>query len=318
MKYKRTETCLKHPEKSLFVRRFISTLILLVLFLACGCLVKKPIAYNELTMKVIRGGYPKSMAVLPFKNTTSEEQIDELVRISFYSHFSVRPYRDIELLKIDKEINNHDKIDYSKISNSYVRKWGQILKCDALIVGEVIQFRRLFLGVYSQIKLAVHIAIWDTRTGNKIWDDHHVVRSHEGGVPFHLAEVPLIVIKSGLNLLEKEKVKVTDELCRYLTQRIPAPVEVINDQDSETKYTFELQVGAFIDEQRADTLLDELREKGYPAFIQRKEKENGWWSRVLLGPYEIRQEAIETQRKIQKDLSVNSFVVHKIPDAQVD
>jgi hypothetical protein len=269
-------------------------------------------------MKVIRGGYPKSMAVLPFRNNTTEAHLDELVRISFYSHFSVRPYKDIEIFKIDKAINTIDKIDHNKISNSYIKKWGQILGCDALIVGEVTQFRRLFLVVYSQIKLSAHIAIWDTRTGRKIWDDHHVVRSHEGGVPFHLTEVPLIAIKSGLNLLEKEKVKVADQLCRYLTGRIPAPVEVITDQSATARYTFELQAGAFIDEQRADTLLNELREKGYPAFIQRKEKENGWWSRVLLGPYENRQEAIETKNKIQKDLNIDSFIVRQILDAQVE
>lgn len=301
-----------------FISGWLALLVILSFFqLACGCLAKQSIVYHELTMKVARGSYPKSMAVLPFINNTTEEKIEQLVRISFYSHFSVRPYRDLELHIIDNIIKQNRTIDYSLISDSYIKEWGQLLGCDALIFGEVTQFQRLFLGIYSQIKLAAHITIWDTKTGQKIWDDQHVARSHEGGVPFHFTEIPLIAIKSGLNLRDKEKVGTTDELCRYLAARIPVPLQDVMDAPERAPtYKYELQAGAFIDDGRADILLEELRDKGYPAFIQRKEDENGWWNRVLLGPYDDRKEAIETKCRIQKDLNIDSFIVRKMADAE--
>lgn len=311
MKGKKIETCLKDLSTDVFVWRLAFIGIFLLLLTACGCLAKKSIVYHDLTMNVARGDYPKTMAVLPFKNNTMEQNIEDLVRVSFYSHFSPRPYKDIELYKIDKAVTEKQPIDYELISDRYVKEWGKLLGCDAVIFGEVTHFQRLFLGIYSQIKLSCRIMIWDTKTGKKIWDDEHVVRSHEGGVPFHFAEIPLIAIKSGLNLLEKEKVRAADELCRYLAGRIPAPVDMGSDNSKEPRYIFELQAGAFLDEKRADNLLEGLRAKGYPTYIQRREKQDGLWNRVLLGPYEDQKEAIETKDRIQKDLGLESFIVRK-------
>jgi len=318
MKNKNTETGLNYLSKKIVIRYITAILIISDLIFIFGCPAKNPIIYHELTLKVVRDNYPKSMAVLPFINKSAEEKIDELVRISFYSHFSARPYIDIELHQIDKKITNHKGIDADMPSKADLKKWGQMLGCDAIIIGEVNQFKRIYLGVYSQIKLAAYISIWDTKTGQKIYDDQHVVRSHEGGVPFHLAEVPLIAIKSGLHLLEKEKVRAVDELCRYLTGRIPAPVEMTMEQKPAPIYTYELQVGAFIDGERADSLLGLLREKGYPAFIRKKEKNSGTWNRVILGPYEKMQEAVNIRNKIKGELNIHSFIVQKKTDTAME
>jgi hypothetical protein len=67
------------------------------------------------------------------------------------------------------------------------------------------------------------VEMWDTRTGRKIWSETHVSRKHEGGIPLTVTDIPMIGIRSGMNLTETAKVETVDDLSRQLTGRIPVP-----------------------------------------------------------------------------------------------
>ena len=97
------------------------------------------------------------------------------------------------------------------------------MSCDAVVIGEVTEYQKVYAGFYSQMAVGASITVWDTRTGKKIWSDEHVTRNHEGGIPLAITDIAMIGIRSGLNLTESEKVKTVDELSRYLTSRIPLP-----------------------------------------------------------------------------------------------
>jgi hypothetical protein len=51
------------------------------------------------------------------------------------------------------------------------------------VVGKVTEYQRLYAGLYSQMAVGASIAVWDTRTGKRIWSDEHVTRQREGGIP---------------------------------------------------------------------------------------------------------------------------------------
>ena len=51
-----------------------------------------------------KGDMPKKVAVLPFDNLTSDPELEELVRRSFYSHFALKRYRDIEVTEVDRAL----------------------------------------------------------------------------------------------------------------------------------------------------------------------------------------------------------------------
>jgi hypothetical protein len=114
-------------------------------------------------------------------------------------------------------------MDHEKLSDVSVKRLGRILRCDAVVVGEVTEFQRLYAGIYSQMAVGAAITVWDTRTGEKIWSDEHVTRSHEGGIPLAITDLAMIGVRSGMNLTESEKIKTVDELSRHFTNRIPIP-----------------------------------------------------------------------------------------------
>jgi hypothetical protein len=198
-------------------------LVVLCLIAIIGCAARKPNLDQELARAVTQNHYPRSIAVLPFGNKTEVDGIEDFVRVTFYSHLCAHPYKDIELQIVDQKLRQHTITDYDKLSKVPVRKLGRILGCDAVVFGEVIEFEKFFAGIYSQMAVGASITIWDTRTGRKIWADEHIERNHEGGIPLTLTDIPMITIRSGLNMRDDAKIEVVDDMSRYLTRNIPVP-----------------------------------------------------------------------------------------------
>lgn len=201
----------------------------------CSCGAKRPFAKDSdaADEKVKLRNPPKSIAVLPFGNKTEVEDLDEFVRATFYSHLAPHPYKDIELHEVDRKLKRYDFINYDKFNHASAKRLGRILRCDAVVVGEVTEFQRMYAGVYSQIAVGASITIWDTRSGKKLWSDEHVTRHHEGGIPLAITDLAMISIRSGLNLRDSEKVKTVDELSRHLISRFPVPDTSINGKGSK-------------------------------------------------------------------------------------
>ena len=201
-------------------------MVLLIWFMIlCSCGSQHPfIKDNDAsTQKVILRNPPKSIAILPFGNKTDVEGIDEFVRTTVYSHLTPQPYIDIELHEVDRNLKRYHLMNYEKLCQVSVKRLGRILGCDAVVIGEVTEFQRVYAGVYSQMAVGASITIWDTRSGKKLWSDHHVTRHHEGGIPLAITDLAMISIRSGLNLRDSEKVKTVDELSRHLISRLPVP-----------------------------------------------------------------------------------------------
>lgn len=214
-----TGRIISHRGKGIWIAVLISFIFL------CGCGAKLPFIKDSdaKAQKVIHRNPPKSIAILPFGNQTDSEDIDEIVRSTFYSHLSTQPYKDIELYEVDRKLKRFNLIDYGKLSDVSAKRLGRILHCDAVVVGEVTEFQKVYAGIYSQMAVGASITLWDTRTGKKIWSDEHVTRSHEGGIPLAITDLAMIGIRSGMNLTESEKIKTVDELSRHFTSRIPIP-----------------------------------------------------------------------------------------------
>ena len=210
----------------LFLRlaaRWIFPVICLMILYSCGSQIPFINDNDESSQRVILSNPPKSIAILPFGNKTEIEDLDEFVRTTFYSHLTPYPYQDIELHEVDRKLKRYNLMNYDTLRNVSVKRLGRILRCDAVVLGEVTEFQRVYAGIYSQIAIGASISIWDTRTGKKLWSDQHVIRHHEGGIPLAITDLAMISIRSGLNLRDSEKVKIVDELSRHLISRVPVP-----------------------------------------------------------------------------------------------
>jgi hypothetical protein len=284
--------------------------ILFCLLTLSACVSKSPIICNELASCVINGDYPKSIAILPFKNSTGIKDLETMVRANIYGRMSILPYHDIELEEIDEKLREEDLYPYAAFSKIPVTTLGGFFNCDAVMFGEVTYFNKIFAGIYSQMAVEAIIQIWDTRNGRKLWSDRHMARAHEGGIPLNIIILPLISVRTTMNLSETVKVQVVDDLAYHLVQRLPAPKSVTNKTPPE--YEYELQVGAFLDENRALFFYQQLRDKGYTPQIKSNRDTRGLWHRVLLGPFQDRDIALQVQKQVQKELGAAPFITRVV------
>lgn len=215
--------CADKPNFSRTYAFWAAIVICWIMLSGCGSHLGLVKDNHDEGQRVIVSNPPKSIAILPFGNQTDSKDINQFVRTTFYSHLCAKPYQDIELHEIDRKLKVHNLIKQDKLNQQSAKRLGRILGCDAVVIGKVTEYRRLYAGIYSQMAVGAAIDVWDTRSGKQIWSDAHTTRQHEGGIPLALTDIAMIGIRSGLNLTESEKVKTVDELSRYLTSRVPIP-----------------------------------------------------------------------------------------------
>jgi hypothetical protein len=227
-----------------------------------------PAPYQQLNAAVECGDPPKSIAVLPFVNHTDTEGLENEFRLGVFGHIAVQAYRDVELSLVDSRLRDKGLLKNRAFTHVSIRKLGRILQCDAVVMGEVLNFDRIFLGIYSQMSIEGSITVWDTRSGTKIWTDEQSVRMHEGGVPLSLLDVPLISVRSGYNLMENNREDIVEDLSEQLVARMPAPACFLTVDAARVRYAYELQAGAYLVREHAVKLKKYLEERGYSARIR--------------------------------------------------
>lgn len=288
--------------------RRMGMLLLGLFLLSAGCAgPKPPVATQGLDTALARGECPRTLAVLPFNDHTDTPGIAEVVRLNLLGRLSALPYRDVERETVDRRLAEHGIADQETLYDTPVQRLGRLLGADGLLFGDVTEFRRVFVGVYSMLRITVAIQIWDSRSGRKLWTDEYTATSQEGGVPLSLLDLPLITVRSGLHLSDEVKIQVVDEAARNLVDRLPRPGTVI----AGANHRYEVQAGAFAGPERARSLRNRLQQSGFPAFIRRNVDDRGTWHRVLVGPFTDQAAALETGRRIEATVGTQCFVARR-------
>ena len=278
--------------------------LILSVMLVSGCLSRQPVTYQEMS-RSDPASTPRSIAVLPFRNRTPQPDLAPLVRKGFYAHLSYRRYRDVELAVVDHVLSEHGLGEDTQWSAEQLRLLGDWLNCDAVVIGEVDHFERLFAAVYSQLSIGARITIYDTRTGRKIWSDSYLTRLHEGDVPLTPLGLPLAGIRTGMNLQDREIITAVDKLTRHLADRLP---DHGDNDPHRAGYHYELQIGAYRDHQFALDERDRLQKQGYPASVRSETTPDTIWHRVVVGPYQDEKKALAARQKLEELLATRPLL----------
>ena len=166
---------------------------------------------------------PSRVAILPFENTTDNEDAGEIVRNSFYSQFATKKYRDIELFEIDELLDDNGLFNDYTFVNVEPKKLGRILNADGVVYGKITGYNKLHLGLYSQVYVELEVKLVEAATSNVIWQAKHKTAHHEGDIPLELIGIVSAMFRTTKNISDAELVKATDELCRKIVCALPEP-----------------------------------------------------------------------------------------------
>jgi len=104
--------------------------------------------------------------------------------------------------------------------------------------------------------------------------------------------------------------KVTPETITPVEKTV-APVEKTKLPPADVKGgKFSIQLSSSTDKNRSRRKVDELKKKGYPAFLEEADlKEKGKWYRVKVGHFTSREEATKYAISMRKKEKISNFVV---------
>jgi hypothetical protein len=251
---------------------------------------------------------PVKVAVLPFENLTSDPELEGLLRRSFYSHFALKNYHDIELKEVDRALQILKTTTSNTWKDLSPQALGDFFQADFLIYGRVIDYSKFFAGVYSQISLKVQVEMVECRSGTGVWWKTAFKRSHEGGVPFTLFGLIPEAVRTGLHMTHERTLDLIERLNREIVAEMPDPPLA-----RSSPYFLDIQVGSFLEPQLAMKTREEVQGKGYSARVESVKMGDRTYHRVLVGPYKETAEAEAVKHSMMVN-GLKPILVHHRPE----
>jgi TolB-like protein len=252
-----------------------------------------------------KDGPPPTVAVMPFDNLTSDEEMGTLVRRSFYNHFSSKNFRDVELGTVDRGLESIQKAKSGAWREIPPETLGKYLHADFVIYGKVKDYQKLFFGIYSQIALTVEIEMVDCRNGKGVWWKTETKRSHEGGIPLELWSLLSATARSGLHLQQETTLDLVERISRDMVAEIPEPAAPPGDPLS-----VDIQIASFLESARAAATVEECKRIGFEPRVETIQLTDRTWYRVVLGPYKEIPAAERDKKVIAERTKFQPVFVH--------
>ncbi len=162
----------------------------------------------------------RTIAILPFKNHTDNEEIPTILREAIFSNLSLKDYYLIKLNRVDHglQMASYHTTDIGNVGHY---KLGKLLNADALIYGTVTKCSKMFGVVYSRVAIGAEIEMVDASNSKIIWKANHVELTHSGTPPFSPFSIPEKIVDSTINIRDKVIIDTAGKLARKFVEDIP-------------------------------------------------------------------------------------------------
>ena len=264
---------------------------------------------------------PNTIAVMPFFNGTEERQAADVLRTIVASHLSSLSMAVMHNAEVDAKLPG----GYALIENQ-----ATFLGVDAVLVGEVTKYERLFAGIYAQIQMGVKLKLVNTKN-EVIWETEQVVTSRAGGVSLTPWGLLLNAAIAAMHLDDENLFAAADELSRKIARIIPKPASyqlsgplienVIHDSaDKWLKYADKMQVGlrgepnAHASIEVGNLAVVELQESEPGVYLGTVDIDNNWNIEGLMLTGKLRNSSGAISKKIS---SVGLVNIDNIPPLKV-
>jgi hypothetical protein len=163
------------------------------------------------------------VAVLPFQSEVSVPGLSTQVRKAFYNHFSSKPYIDVKLARVDEKVVSLEKSSGKTLADLPAGELCRAIGCDAVVYGRVTDYVKMYALVYSQLAIQAEVWMVDAKTGKEIIRVKESVRYHGTGLPLSPLGAAMSAFSAAANLRDSQSVRMINELCQKLNEKIPSP-----------------------------------------------------------------------------------------------
>lgn len=195
---------------------------------------------------------PKRIAVLPFDNLVGGNYIlNEItlprfnkeekkawnwtyanrLRRFFFGHLAIREFQDIELMYIDKVLQKLQIFTPNDLKAVSPQKLGKILGADALIYGEVTDYKNSYYALFSQIRIGLHIRCVSAEDGSVLFEGEQKRYDNSLLIGTNPIDFVLASFQNYMRLKDVFSARASEEVARELVMRIPIVESFVKEEE---------------------------------------------------------------------------------------
>jgi hypothetical protein len=199
---------------------------------------------------------PRRIAILPFDNLVggnyilnsvpiprfSDKETDgwnwtyaNRLRRFFFGHFAVREFVDIELMYVDKMLQALGILTPNDLYKIPAQELGKILDADALIYGQVTEYKNSYYLLYKQIRIGLHIKCVSTEDGTIIFEGEQVRHDNDIRVATNPFDFAIASFQNSMSMRDVYAARASEEVARELVIRIPIVNSFIEEEEQRIK-----------------------------------------------------------------------------------
>lgn len=199
---------------------------------------------------------PRKIAVLPFDNLVggkyilnsvplprfSKKETDgwnwtyaNRLRRFFFGHFASREFVDIELMYVDKVLQELGIITPNDLYKIPAQELGEILGADALIYGKVTEYKNSYYMLYKQIRIGLSIKCVSTKDDTIFFEGEQVRHDNDIRVATNPFDFVIASFQNSMSMRDVYAARASEEVVRELVIRIPIVNSFIEEEELRIK-----------------------------------------------------------------------------------
>lgn len=141
------------------MKRYMIIIVILLLLSAAGCASRKKYDWS-----------PGTIAVLPFTNESADVAVETFVRYCMHERLAQRGHPVVSIEDIDAKLDELGITEGGQLPTIGIEKLAEHIDTDTFMYGDVLEAKRLMLGVYFKKKLTVRFTLFEGNTGKQLWE----------------------------------------------------------------------------------------------------------------------------------------------------
>lgn len=155
------------------------TVFIAFLFTGCGVVSQSQITKGEYYPKLYKN-HPKSILVLPAKNTTTSVDATDHFRYTITKPLTEKGYYVFPVHLIDSFFKSENLTDAELIRKIPVKRLKEIFNADAVLYVDINAWDTSYAILSSSVDVGLSFSLIDTNTGNEIWQNNAYAYSYAG------------------------------------------------------------------------------------------------------------------------------------------
>ena len=215
---------------------------------------------------------PRKVVILPFDNLVggnyilnevpiprfSSEEKDgwnwtyaNRIRRFFFGHFAAREFQDVELMYVDRLLQELGISTPNDLNNFSPQELCRILGADALIYGRVTDYKNSYYTLFAQIRIGLHIKCVSAEDGSVLFEGEHKRYDNSIRVASNPFDFAIAAFQNYMGLRDVYAARASEEVARELVLRIPIIESFIEEEEQRIKDRIETVKLTYISSQNS-------------------------------------------------------------------